>query len=96
VDAVLRQHKTAVVITQPYLSDLHVDQQLALAGMMRQRYAGNPRVVYLNLGRAIDMRDKALVYDSIHLVPRGNELIASRINPVLWPLVERQAGVSPK
>jgi hypothetical protein len=96
VDRTIGQHKTAVVITQPYLSDLHVDQQLALAGMLRQRYAGNPRVVYLNLGRAIDMRDKALVYDSIHLVPRGNELIASRIDPVLWPLVERQAGASPK
>jgi hypothetical protein len=42
------------------------------------------------------MRDKALVYDSIHLVSRGNELIAARIEPVLWPLVERQAGASSK
>ena len=89
VDRTLSQHKVAVVITQPYLSDLHVDQQLALAHMMTAQFGGNPRVVYVNLGRAIDMRDTALVYDRVHLVPKGNELIADRLLPVITDLVAK-------
>jgi hypothetical protein len=82
-----RQYCGAVVITQPYLSDLHVDQQTALTGMMARRFGGNPRVLHVNLGRTIDIRDTSLVYDGIHLVARGNRLIAEAVAPHLRDLI---------
>jgi hypothetical protein len=35
------QNKIAVVITQPYRSDLHVDQQNALGALMAKRFASD-------------------------------------------------------
>jgi hypothetical protein len=81
--AVARQ-KAAIVVTQPYLSDAHIEQQANLAAMLRARFAGERRVQYVDLGRVIDMRDRALAYDGVHLVARGNDTIASHlVNPVM-------------
>src|SRR4029079_6141930 len=55
--------KSAVVVTQPYISDLHIDQQTALARMLARRFPDSPQVRYLNLGRTVNMKDTALVYD---------------------------------
>jgi hypothetical protein len=87
VDHTVAQNKIAVVITQPYLSDLHIEQQTALATMMASRFGANPRVRYVNLGRAIDMRDTSLVYDRVHVVARGNQIIADHLTPVIATLV---------
>jgi lysophospholipase L1-like esterase len=87
VEHTVTKNKTAVVITQPYLSDLHIDQQAALSAMMARRFSGNSRVRYENLGRAIDMRDTSLVYDRVHLVARGNQIIADHIAPVIAKLI---------
>jgi lysophospholipase L1-like esterase len=87
VDRVIARNKRVLVITQPYLSDLHVDQQTALAGLVRRRYGSDPRVRYVNLGRAVNIQDKSLVYDGIHLVARGNAVIAEALAPVLLEMV---------
>jgi hypothetical protein len=89
-DAVLRavgNGKSVVVVTQPYISDLHIDQQTALARMMTRRFPNDPRVRYLNLGRTVNMKDTALVYDGIHLVARGNEIVAEALVPVVQDLI---------
>jgi hypothetical protein len=88
VDRVIARNKRVLVITQPCLSDLYVDQQTALAGVVRRRYGSDPRVRYLNLGRAINIQDKSLVYDGIHLVARGNAVIADALAPVLLEMVQ--------
>jgi hypothetical protein len=33
----------------------------------------------VNLGDAIDMTDREVAYDGLHLIARGNDLIASRL-----------------
>lgn len=73
-----------LVISQPYVSDAHVEQQAHLAAMLRSRFGGDRRVRYVNLGRAIDMGDQSIAYDGLHLVAAGNDTIASAlVQPVL-------------
>ena len=83
----LAQGQRVVVITQPYVSDLHVDQQTALAAMMARRFGIDSRVRYINLGRLIDLRDSAIAYDGLHLVAKGNERIADQLVPVVLDLI---------
>ena len=87
VRQVLARNGRAVVVSQPYVSDLHVDQQQALAAMLHRRFGGDRRVRYVNLGRLINMDDKALVYDGLHLVAKGNEMIANALVPTVVELV---------
>jgi lysophospholipase L1-like esterase len=79
VELALARRQLAVVITQPFISDLHIEQQRALADMMRRRFSGEPRVRYIDLGRLIDLRDQSIAYDGIHLVASGNEHIADAL-----------------
>jgi hypothetical protein len=58
--------------------------------MLARRFAGEPHVRYLNLGRAVNMKDTSLVYDGIHLVARGNELVAEALVPVVLDLIHNQ------
>jgi lysophospholipase L1-like esterase len=79
VQHALAQHQLAIVITQPYVSDLHIEQQQALAGMMARRFGSDRRVRYVNLGRVVDMRDRSVNYDGLHLVAKGNESLADAL-----------------
>ncbi len=73
-----------IVVTQPYASDTHVAQQRALAAALASAFGGDRGVMYINLGTAVDLRDRTIAYDGLHLVPRGNERIAERlVTPVL-------------
>jgi hypothetical protein len=73
-----------LVVSQPYISDTHVRQQANLAAMLRDRYGRDPRVAYLDLGPAIDLRDRTIAWDGMHLTPSGNAVIAERlVDPVL-------------
>ena len=76
--------KWVIVVTQPYNSDLHVDQQRHLLGMLQRQYQDNPRVRYVNLGNAIDLHDHTIAYDGKHLTAAGNRFIAQQlVDPVL-------------
>jgi hypothetical protein len=75
----VEHHKKVLVVTQPYLSDRHREQQTQLRAMLAARFANEPAVAYVNLGDAIDMAHSPLVYDGMHLTPDGNALIASRL-----------------
>jgi lysophospholipase L1-like esterase len=85
IDYVLGQGKQVVVVTQPYISDLHVDQQRNMISMLRERFGNHPRLHYINLGRAINLKDRTLAYDGMHLTAHGNELIAEALKQ---PLIE--------
>jgi hypothetical protein len=80
----LAHGKRVVFVTQPYVSDLHVEQQANVAAMLRARFGQDGRVRYVDLGRAIDLSDRAVAYDGLHLVASGNDTIASQlVEPVL-------------
>lgn len=80
----LGRRKPVIVISQPYLSDAHVEQQASLAAMLRIRFGDQPGVRYVDLGRAIDMGDLSIAYDGIHLIAAGNATIADHlVEPVM-------------
>lgn len=72
-----------LVGTQPHISDRHVDQQQALA-LLAGHFADDPGVVHVNLGGAVNLQDRSLAYDGMHLTPAGNAVIAEGfVEPVL-------------
>ena len=73
--------KKALVVTEPYISDTHVEQQTAMANMIARRFAGNPRVRYVNLGRTVDLKDPSLAWDGMHLTIAGNRKVADALAP---------------
>jgi lysophospholipase L1-like esterase len=79
VSAALKEGKRVLVVTEPYISDKHVEQQRALEGMISARFAGNINVRYLNLGTAVDLRDPSLCWDGMHLTQEGNRRIAAAL-----------------
>lgn len=87
VDYALSRGKHVVVVTQPYISDRHVKQQQAMAGMLREWFKDHPRVHYVNLGRTVDLRDRTIAYDGVHLVPAGNERIAEGLIPSILEIL---------
>jgi lysophospholipase L1-like esterase len=86
-DLALKRGKRVLVVTEPYISDQHVEQQRALEAMLKQRFVGQPHLRYLNLGRTIDLHDKSLCWDGMHLTEEGNRRVAEAlIQPVLETL----------
>jgi lysophospholipase L1-like esterase len=94
----LSKGKRVIVAGEPYITDIHVEQQLELERMIAARFAGEPRVRYVNLGRVVDLRDKSLCWDGMHLTEEGNRRIAVALrqptlrcfaratrNSPLWP-----------
>jgi len=80
----LDHQKKVLVVTQPYKDERHRDQQAALRTMLAAQFGRDPRVAYVNLGDAVDLRDAGLVYDGMHLTPAGNERIARQlVGPVV-------------
>jgi lysophospholipase L1-like esterase len=87
-DAIRRarqQGQRVLVVAQPYLSDLHVDQQRALEASLARQFGGDAGVRYVNLGRSVDLRDPRMAYDGLHLTAAGNQKIGSALAP---PVVE--------
>ncbi len=80
----LARNKRVLFASQPYASDSHVEQQANAVAMLKARFGDEPRLRWLDLGRAIDLRDLTIAWDGVHLIPEGNESIAARmVEPVL-------------
>ena len=75
----LRKGKLVLIVGEPYISDRHIVQQSSLENMLRARFSGQPNVRYLNLGRTVDLRDKSLCWDGMHLTEAGNRRIATAL-----------------
>lgn len=91
VDSALARHSAAMVVTQPYLNDLHRDQQRELREMLRRRYGVNPLVMYVDLGNAVDLADPSLCWDGMHLLAEGNRRIARALTPAVQQMVQSPA-----
>jgi len=86
----LDRGKKVLVVTQPYLSDRHRQQQADLRAMLATRFRNDPRVAYANLGEAVDLRNPTLSYDGMHLTRTGNIEIARQL---VEPVVELMPDV---
>lgn len=80
-----RAHRSSViVVTQPYASAAHMTQQHALAAALRSTFGDDAGVRYVNLGAALNIRDRDVAYDGLHLRASANQVVANRlIEPVL-------------
>jgi hypothetical protein len=78
------RNQIVLVVNQPYFSDRWIEEQQALRAMLRERFQVDRAVHYLDLGWAVDLKDRTLAYDGMHLTPAGNQRIADRLTePVL-------------
>ena len=84
VDQVLADGKRVLVVTQPYMTDKHVEQQANLVAMLNRSYGNNRNVRHVNLGEVLSIDDPTYVWDGMHLTAAGNDVVAARlVEPVL-------------
>ncbi|MBI4596940.1 MAG: SGNH/GDSL hydrolase family protein [Candidatus Omnitrophica bacterium] len=86
VSVALDDGKTVMVVTQPYLSPRHIQQQQVMTRRLQERWKDDPRIQYVNVGQTADLRDPALCFDGIHLTVQGNQRIAEAL---VDPLLQR-------
>jgi hypothetical protein len=82
--------KPVLIVTQPYISDEHREQQRELRAMLSKRWGADPSVRIVDLGNAVDLKDGAMCWDGMHLTPVGNQKIADRL---VTPVLEAVAAV---
>jgi len=85
----LNHGQHVLVVTEPYISDKHMLQQRALRNMLAARFANQPSLSYLDLGRAIDLRDSSLCWDGMHLTAEGNRRIAAAMAGSIVELLKK-------
>jgi hypothetical protein len=90
VDEALAQPwvRYVVVMTPPYLSEVHREQQRAMASMVAARYGAMARVRYLDAGEAVDLKDPAMTLGGGIRSARGNQDLGGQIVIGLLPLVQ--------
>jgi hypothetical protein len=94
VDFALAHGKRVLVVTQPYLLGQsrvrHRQQQEALVGALRRRYAARHEVEYFDAGPIVDVANPALSFDRMHLTAPGNDRVATAlVSPVVDLLSSR-------
>jgi hypothetical protein len=90
-----RQQKRAVlVVAQPENASLSEEQQLALQGMLTEHFGTDPSVRYLSLRTALNLTDRAVSGDGLHLTVRGNQIVGERIADFMreWLRSERRVS----
>lgn len=88
VEYALGRGRWAVVVTEPYVGEGHVEQQRVMAQRLQARFGAHPKLRYLNLGTAVDLKDPSLCYDGLHLTVQGNERIAEALVSPMLDLLE--------
>ncbi len=92
--AALDHGQRVVVVTQPYLTKLHVRQQQEMAAMLKRQFGKTPYLRYVNLGKAINLQDRMLSYDREHLTATGNQRIADLLTEPVLEMIEQAQGTS--
>ncbi len=89
-DAVLWAHDHGVkllMVGQPLIRADHRRQQAALEAAIDEYRAWIPTVRYMGIGDAIDLSDKRLCVDGMHLTAEGNRRIAAAVAPAVRELL---------
>ena len=84
VAAAREQGMSVLVVGQPLSGDAHAEEQRKLQEALHDRFGQTPAVAYIDLSRAVDMQNRALTFDGLHLTASGNSLVADHLlQPVL-------------
>jgi hypothetical protein len=87
VRAALQRGQSVLVATPLYLSDRHEAQQRSLAERLTHEFGRDARFRYVDLGRAIDVRDPAMATDPTHPTLAGSRALAVQLADAILPLV---------
>ena len=79
VKFVLDRDKLALVVTQPYRSERHREQQTLLGAFLHEQFRGAPKLHFANLGPTLNLFDPEQTWDSMHLTPSGNRQLAQHL-----------------
>ena len=90
VSYIISRGKTVLVVTQPYIHDLHRDQQKVLADMLHEQFSSESNVYYSNLGNTIELENKDLAFDGMHLLAEGNKRVAEHLVQPLLNIKNKQ------
>ena len=98
IEYALGHHQQVVVVTPPYevgptLRARHMEQQSEMAKMVATRFGSDSRVLYVNLGDAVDLNDPTLSFDRMHLAAEGNRRIAAALVAPVTTMSERRRSV---
>ena len=77
IAAALARGMHVLVVTQPYITDLHKEQEELVLEYVRRRFGGSDRVRVLSEGPTVALRDVRMTKDGMHLTPEGNRVIAA-------------------
>ena len=92
----LEHGKAVAIVAQPKKvaedKAFHDAQQLALQGMIARHFANEPRVRYVDLRDAVDLKDATIAFDGMHLNRDGNARIAVGLAPAVRELAAVRAG----
>jgi lysophospholipase L1-like esterase len=88
-DLTLGKGKRVLIVGEPYISDQHVVQQHELQNLLNRRFADQPRLRYIDLGRTVDLRDQSLSWDGMHLTDEGNRRIAVALSQPVLEMLHR-------
>lgn len=93
----LERDKQVLFITQPHelgpsLRLRHMEQQREAAAMVVRVFGRDPRVRYVNLGKAVDLADPDLSFDRMHLTAEGNRRIAEQLVAPVADMASRRAS----
>jgi len=78
---------SVLLLGQPRIGDWHASQQKALHEFFLRHYADHSRVFYLDMALAIDLKDRNLAPDGMHLSSQGNEILAKKVSPVVGQIL---------
>ena len=71
---------------------IHDAQQQALQGMIARHFGNDPRVRYVDLRDTVDLKNRDIAFDGMHLGPEGNGTVARALAPAVRELAAVRAG----
>lgn len=83
IELALSENARILVVTEPYISAQHIEQQRALREMLQKEFGVERNVTYLDLGFALNPKEQEFATDGMHLSAAGNQIIAGKLAPVI-------------
>jgi hypothetical protein len=81
------RHMAVAVVTPPYISRRHEAQQASLTAALTERFRNQARVRVFNMGRTVDVHDRAQSFDGVHLTPLGNQIVGQNLVDPMFQLL---------
>lgn len=89
-----RTHGIKVLVVMPPLMtkdtrQRHEEQQVAASGMVARKFSSDRGVAVVDLSHDVDLTDRHLSFDEMHLDPDGNAVIARDLAPHVRAMMEK-------